>query len=363
MHNFGRFIGVIVSLWVGLAWPLVSHAQLQSENYQLQDYSVGASTTDPSTGSTNFQLFAESGASTGGEAVGPNFQIMSGLAFANQADIPQTPTLENPVEYYDRLKFTLNPGSDPADTKYAIAISRDDFATTQFISADLTVVDELAAEDWQVYADWGGAQGEVVTGLLSGSDYAIKVKAIQGEFTESNYSLPAEASTVWPSLTFSVDGDAEMGIWREENNYSSTSVSTLTTSTNAYNGYKIYAFATQPLTRQNGSEIISNISATYANPISWTVGTGFGYTTNDTSVGGSQQWNQDPCPGDSGQPLCYAPFSQTAPGDVVADHESELGESTIIDEEFLLTYKVVTEPTQTAGTYSTTIVYTVVPTY
>lgn len=277
--------------------------------------------------------------------------------------VPAAPTLTNPAEFYDRLAFTLNPRDYEVDYLYALAISSDDFATTRYISMSLTVVDELAAADWQTFGDWGGEAGAVVTGLSAGTDYAIKVASRQGASIESAYSPPAAASTVWPSLTFQVDDSGDMGTWKEENNYSSTSVSTLTTSTNAYNGYSIYAYATQPLTRQHGVETIANVSASYADPSSWLSGPGFGYTTNDASIAGMPKWSADPCPGDDGPPLCYAPFTLTPPGDVVADHESTLSTAPIIDEAFSVTYKVATDATQAAGMYSTTIVYTIVPAY
>ena len=354
----------ICLLMVGLILaPVVTASDPSSTNYQLQDYSLGGSTTESGTGSSNYLLFGEAGGNDSLSGDSTNYTFDGGLAFAMQANIPQTPTLTNPVDYYDRLKFTLTPGEDPTDYTYAIAISKDNFATTQYISNDLTVVSTLEANDWQTYTAWGGASGAVVTGLDANTAYKIKVKSMQGEFTESEYSAEATASTELPHLTFSVNGNADMGVWREDNNYSSTAVSTLTTSTNAYNGYSVYAFATQPLTRQNGSETIANISGSYASPIAWLSGLGFGYTTNDTSIAGLPKWNENPCPGDSGPPLCYAPFSQTGPGDVVADHEAVLGESVISSEEFSLTYKVVTQATQTAGTYTTAIVYTVVPTY
>lgn len=356
-----KLVALLLSLIIALAWPSATVAQLESPNYKLKDYSVGTDTLDPETGSASYKLYAESGdgVSAGGDAS----SVQGGLQSSLQAPTPQTPTLENPADYYDRLKFTLDQGEDSNDFLYAIAISKDDFVTTEFISENLTVVATESESTWQTFDEWGGEEGGVVTGLSSNAEYKIKVKSKQGDFTDSNFSPTAAAETTVPSLTFSIDGDADMGVWGENNNYSSTAVSALTTSTNAYNGYKIYAFATQPLTRQNGTETISNIAASYASPISWTSGLGFGYTTNDTSIDGVQHWNQNPCPGDGGAPLCYAPFSHTGPGDVVADHESALGESTIVDEEFLLTYKVVTEATQVAGTYSTTIVYTVVPTY
>ena len=356
---------LIVLLVAGLTWPSVAIAAPQSENYVIQDYSFGSGGTDLNTGSESFKLFGILG-EAGGSDTSPSsitLQSQPGLLMSLQANPPATPTLENPFQFYDQLKVTLDKGVDPDNYVYAIAISNDGFTTTHYITKDFTVADELSEEDWLSFTDWGDEDGFMVTGLEAGSVYEIKVKAKQGDFTESEYSEVAEAETELPSLTFSVNGSADMGVWREENNFSSTAVSTLTTSTNAYNGYSIYAFASGPLTRQNGTETIADLDATYASPKAWLSGIGFGYTTNDVTIAGSQKWNQNPCPGDGGPPLCYAAFSHTGPGDVVADHEDNLNDGPIIDEEFVLTYKAVTQATQVAGTYSTTIVYTVVPTY
>ncbi len=295
------------------------------------------------------------------DPVSPNYTINGGIGGQSISNTPQTPTLTNPSQYYDRLKFTLDPNSDPSDTKYAIAISPDDFTTTQFISASNTLIDALSGNDWQTYADWGGSSGEFVTGLQPDITYTIKVKAIQGDFTESAYSPTASAATVISTLTFTVSGGIDLGTLSQNNNFTATANGTLTTSTNAFNGYSIYAFISGPMTMQGGTATIANFDGTYLSPKSWTSGTGFGYTTNDTTINNVAKWNANPCPGDSGNPLCYAAFSQTGPGDIVADHEASQVSGPIEDEEFTVSYKLSTTANQTAGTYATTVIYTVAP--
>src|SRR5690606_33614111 len=182
-----KILALLLTLITAFAWPTISYAQLQSENYQLKDYSVGVNTTDPDTGSSSFKIYAESDA-VGGSLSDMNSLLNSGLQYALQAATPLTPTFENPASYYDRLKFTLDPGDDPTDVVYAIAISDDDFVTTKYISKELTIIDNAEDDDWQTFDTWGGEEGAVVTGLSSNTEYKIRVTAKQGEFTQSNFS-------------------------------------------------------------------------------------------------------------------------------------------------------------------------------
>jgi hypothetical protein len=336
-------------------------ATSESPNYQLQQYSFGSGGTAPGTSSTNNKIFGAAG-EIEGDPNSPNYIINGGLSGQTPANTPQTPTITNAFSNYDRLNFTLNPGSDPSDTTYAIAISYDNFATnTQYVSASLTLTNSLATGDWQTYTTWGGSSGATVSGLTANKTYTIKVKALQGDFSESTYSPTASANTILPSLTFSVSGSINLGNLSASNSFTSTANGTLTTSTNAYNGYNIYAYSTGPLTIQGGSSTIANYSGTYASPKSWASGTGFGYTTNDTDINNIAKWNATTCPGDGGSPLCYAAFNQTGPGDVVVDHETNLSTGTITNEAFTISYKIATTASQPAGTYNTTVIYTVAP--
>lgn len=354
---------LIVSLALALSTPLAAWANPASSNYALQDYSVGSISGSNQLGSESYGVLAVIGESGSFDATqqSSNYSFDGGLLYSLQSSTPHQPSLTNPASFYDRLQAALHADDDIDETAYAFAISADDFVTTRYVSPTGTLKDVLEESDFQSYDDWGGQDGFLVTGLDSNATYKIKVKSRQGSYTESDFSQEAEATTLIPSLSFTIDGSANMGVWKEENNYSSTAVSVLKTSTNAYNGYQVYAYATSPLTRQNGTETISNYAGTYASPGSWLSGLGFGYTTNDTLVGGQMKWNQNPCPADDGAPLCYAAFSNSAPGDVVVDHQDALTDGPLVDQEFTLTYKAVTQPSQVAGTYRTTIIYTIAP--
>ena len=119
--------------------------------------------------------------------------------------MPAAPTFTNPSSYYDKLHFIIDTGSNPSDAKFAIAISTDDFVTTNYIQSDNTIGATLGAEDYQTYTLWGSGTGEDVVGLTPSTTYKIKVKAIHGDFTESAYSATATAATVGAQLSFDID--------------------------------------------------------------------------------------------------------------------------------------------------------------
>jgi hypothetical protein len=92
----------------------------------------------------------------------------------------------------------------PSDVKYAVAISKDNFATTQFVKSDMTVGTSLTSADYMSYSAWGGASGTLVVGLDVGTTYSVKVKAIQGMYTESAYGPKATAGTTNGQFTFAI---------------------------------------------------------------------------------------------------------------------------------------------------------------
>lgn len=343
--------------------PVKTNAQPSSDNYQLNDYSFGSLGTSQGIGGGSLELFGVGGQTLAGSQSSSNYTFGGGIGFAQQTQTPDKPNLTNPHRFYDRLQITLDPSSDQDGVVYSFAITDDNWNTTRYITSAGLLRSQQEASDFQSYQDWGSNQGFLVTTLNSNTTYKVKVQARLGGLSPSEFSQEAEATTDQPSLSFTVDGSVNMGIWREENNYSSTAISKLTTSTNAHQGYQVYAYATNPLKRQNGQEIIPNYVGTYNSPGSWLTEKGFGYTTNDPLVGGQLKWNANPCPADGGAPLCYAAFSQSAPGDVIVDHQEPLHHGPIQDQQFEITYKAVTSPDQLAGVYSTTIIYTIAPTF
>lgn len=178
-----------------------------STNYQLHNYGYGSGGTSNAT-STNYGLNASTGETSNVESSSTNYKARSGTQNAQQAHVPDVPTFTNPANYYNKLKFVLIPGANPSDTLFSIAISSDNFVTTQYIQSDNTVGPVRGIEDYQSYATWGGAAGQLVTGLSPSTTYKIKANAFQGRFTETEYGPLATAATVAPSITFDIDVSA-----------------------------------------------------------------------------------------------------------------------------------------------------------
>lgn len=179
-----------------------------STTYQLKDYSFGSGGTSNAT-SSNYAAETLAGEQSAGKLDGTTYDIGSGLQFTNQANVPPAPTFTNPSSYYNKLKIVLDTGGNPTDTVFAIAISTDNFVSdTRYVQSDDTVGVALGVEDYQTYANWGGATGTLIIGLVPSTTYQVKVKAWQGKFTETGYGPTASAATVSPQMTFDIDVSA-----------------------------------------------------------------------------------------------------------------------------------------------------------
>lgn len=170
--------------------------------YQLKGYEFGTGGGDASSG--QYRLNVSTDQLGGDPNASSTYKLGSGLPGTVNSNVPLAPSFTNPSSYYDRLRLILNTSSNPSDTTFVIAISTDNFATTNYVQSDNTVGPTLGAEDRQTYTAWGGASGILVLGLSSNTTYQVKVKAFQGRFTETGYGPITSASTVNPSLTFSI---------------------------------------------------------------------------------------------------------------------------------------------------------------
>jgi hypothetical protein len=170
---------------------------------------------------------------------------------------------------------------------------------------------------------------------------------------------------VAPTLTFAVDSPTvAFNRLNSGNSFTDTKTSVLTTSTNAYGGYVIRAYGSVLTTGSNTIPVFSG--GTYASPDNWNPGdVGFGITTNDTSVQGSNKFQATTCPGGSTRvaPGCYTALTANGPGDIIADHPSGVTGTSISNESFTVHYRVTVPSTQAAGTYTNTVVYAVTATY
>lgn len=176
-----------------------------STNYKLHDFGFGGGGTRDSS-STNYRLDALLGEPSGSELSGTTYNARPGLIFTRQANVPPAPTFTNPSSYYNRLHLTIAAGGNPSDALFAVAISTDAFSSdTKYVQSDNTVGAILGTEDYQTYAAWGGGAGEDIVGLTSNTTYTVKVKAMHGDFTETDWGPTASAATVGAQLSFDID--------------------------------------------------------------------------------------------------------------------------------------------------------------
>lgn len=185
---------------LGMSWLLA--AAPTSTNYVLRTYDLNSGGAGGS--STNYKLNAATGSQSTSLQSSTNYGNLSGEISGVNTNVPPAPSFSNPSSYYNRLQLIVNTGNNPSDTRYLIAISTDDFATTNYIQTDNTVGSSQVIANYRTYASYGGASGFLILGLQPSTTYKVKVKAFQGNFSGSSFGPTATAATVAPSLTFSL---------------------------------------------------------------------------------------------------------------------------------------------------------------
>ena len=290
------------------------------------NYSVEGATLDgggESSSSTNYTSRESIGDLSSEGSSSTNFNIFAGFRRPAFPGVPGTPTLTNTGGVqYDSLDFVISTGTgQQSDTTYAIAISSDDFVTTNYIQTDDTVG---ANEAWQTYTNWGSGTGETVVGLNPSTTYKIKVKASYGSGsdaadTETAFSQTASATTAGPNLTITFVGvSAPTTIDSTSINNTSTANAVaygslgvnsaktaahgITVTTNATAGYATTIQQDGDLRTDTGSEI-DPVSGTNTTPAAWPGGitTGaFGYHASDDTL----------CTGTSGRFVTTDTFAQ-----------------------------------------------------
>lgn len=246
-----------------------------STTYEMRDYSFGSGAVGNAE-STTYGMNAVTGELSGAEMESSSFSLNPGLMFVQQAAVPPSPTLVNDGNFYNKLKLTLDNSNNPTDTLFAVAISNDNWVTTNYVQSDNTVGASLGSEDYQTYADWGGASGEYIIGLTPDSAYAVKVKAIQGKFTETDFGPEDTANTSAISLTYDLDVsaiDEETGSPYQVT-FNTLTPGTVTTAadkvwvdvdTNAIEGAFVYAYASSAgLQSTNAGHTISAMTGNLA---------------------------------------------------------------------------------------------------
>ncbi len=263
----------------------------------------------------------------------------------------------------DQAGIDLNYNSGGLDTLYAnwSGINANISGLTKVEYAVGTAVGSSDVVNWTSVGTGSTAWASGLS-LNTSSKYYFAIKATDAAGNIGDTAI-SNGLQVSPTLIFSASPSTiTFSNLNSGNNYTSSAGTTLTISTNAYSGYVIRA-ATNGLL-QAGSYTIGNFNGgSYASPDGWQSGDrGFGYTSSDSDIQGINKFSPASCAGGNAPP-CYAPFSQTTPGDIVADHTANISGSPVSNETFTIEYKVQTENTQAAASYSTTVIYTIIPDY
>lgn len=349
-----------VTLSFGCSAHLVLAETLGSTNYQIENPSIDVG--GESSSSTNYTSRDSIGDTNASVSESTNYKAFPGFVQSAYPGVPAVPTFTNTGgTLYNALDFVVATGNgQQTDTTYAIAISSDDFVTTNYIQADDTVGSSAV---WQTYTAWGGGSGERVTGLSPSTTYKIKVKARYAIDTESAYSVSASASTAGPSLTVTFTGIASGNTLDGETTTVSSTATTVpfgnltldtpavaahktTVTTNASGGYSTTVSQTQDLTRDGGSETISGVSGTNSAPAGWpgSITDGkFGYHTSDESL----------CTGSSNRFSSNNTWASLS----TVFYEVACSTAPVTAEETTVTYKLQVGVGQSAGVYRSTVTY------
>lgn len=188
------------------SYLLLFAAFSSSGHYSLNSYSVGPAGTN-SSHSNNYYTQSTGGEVTGNGVTSSPDSGTNGGVQTEQLATPQAPTLSNGSNtYYNKLGITLNDSmgssSYPSDVTFAIEV-----ATTSSFTSPLYVQTGgvLGATPlYQSYASWGGSSGSYIVNLTPSTTYYVKVAAMQGMFTNTEFGQSTNLATVSPSITFSV---------------------------------------------------------------------------------------------------------------------------------------------------------------
>lgn len=176
-----------------------------SGSYRLEGYSFGGGAVTNSD-SENFKIQGRLGEISDNMSKGSGYDLGAGLTFLRQSPVPKAGTLSNPSNWYNKLKLVIDSSGAPSDTKFAIAISKDDFTTTEYVRySDKSIGSSLTLTDYETFSNWGGASGLEIVGLDVGTSYAVKIRSMQSSFSESGWGPTAVSSTELPTLTFDID--------------------------------------------------------------------------------------------------------------------------------------------------------------
>lgn len=119
-----------------------------------------------------------------------NEMTVADITAYTRANTPSAPTVT--AASTTSLTVVVGQNSNPSSTTYAIKVG------SQYVQANGSLG---ASEVWQTYATWGSASGVAATGLSANTQYAVSVKARNGDNDETALSSSTSKYTLASAVT------------------------------------------------------------------------------------------------------------------------------------------------------------------
>lgn len=213
--NF-KIVGVTTSTGGGIG---------DSANYSLM-LQAGEISADPSTYSNNYRINQDPSANFVAEipAVrcfetdtnGTSTHCVSGSSAITTGGMQG---VCSSMGCYNRARFEIDQRSNPKDTLFGIEISTDNFANDIKCISGATFApksENCNINDFRTKEYWEAPDFNI-RNLDQSTTYYIRVTALHGDFTQSNYSQIANATTTSTVISFDIDIAPETGVTTESN--------------------------------------------------------------------------------------------------------------------------------------------------
>lgn len=187
---------------------------MESTNYSMIS-NIGRISADPRNYSTNYRLDQDPSAIF--RAAQPSIQCFETDTDGNTTNCTSGPqelidggmvAICGPEGCYNKARFEIEVNSNPSDTLYMVQISTDNFVSdircvdgSTFRPKTLSSCD---INDFRTKTDWE-TEDFNLKGLQADTKYYIRASALHGDFTQSDFSIPADATTTAGSVYFDID--------------------------------------------------------------------------------------------------------------------------------------------------------------
>lgn len=110
---------------------------------------------------------------------------------------------------YDKARFEINSQNNPSDTLYSVQIKKTTDAFWSYVDGSTYQIEDEAnhnISDFLTESAWENTLSSLnIYGMDPGSTYQIRLVALHGDFTQSEYSPIASTSTANPILSMDID--------------------------------------------------------------------------------------------------------------------------------------------------------------